>query len=108
MTIEISYLGILGTSSIIFLFYILARLSHRLGSVQKMPPIYRYYYVASIFGVIGCVTQLLVARANSAPLWWTSPWFLFVAYHLPLIIGVSLSLVITWRYWSWLITEQLK
>ncbi len=110
MIAMISLLGTLGVFSLVILFYILAKLSERFGSVIRMKPLYRYYYVALVFLIIGCITQLLVALAVSAPqnisIWFVDPWFLFAAYHLPLTIAVSIGLVVTWRYWSWLVTEQ--
>ncbi len=110
MNLEISLFGTLGTLSIIFLFYILARLSERLGTVQRMDARYRYYYVALLFLAIGYVAHLLVVRVNitpeSFPHWLASPWFLLFAHYLPLTVGVTLGLIITWHYWSWLVMEQ--
>jgi hypothetical protein len=103
-------LGTLGILSVMFLFYILARLSERLGAVQKMSLKYRYYYVALVFLTVAYLTQLLVSRAVSAPenfpSWLTSLWFAFIAHHLPLTIGVSIGLYVTWHYWSWLVVVK--
>lgn len=112
MSSQVSILGTFGTLSIIILIYILARLSERLGSVQKMSPRYRYYYVALLFLAIGYGTHILVARVSFTPqdfpAWLVSPWFLLLAYYLPLAVGVSIGLAITWLYWSWLVTERHK
>ncbi len=97
-------LGILSTLSILLLFYILARLSERFGTVIKMAPIFRYYYVAAGFVAISLVSQILTV-AVTAP-WVKSPWFLILSYYLPTAIGVTIGLFITWRYWSWLVTER--
>jgi hypothetical protein len=89
------------------LFFILAKLSERLGSVEKMSPLYRYYYVALVLWLLGYITQLLMARISLTPEdfpgWLVSPWFLLMAYYLPLAIGATIALVTTWRYWSWLV-----
>lgn len=110
MTAIFSILSILGTGSLIVLFYVLAKLSERFGAVIKMPPIFRYYYIALIFLAIGAITQFIVAIATLTPKntssWLVSSWFLLLAYHLPLAIGLTTGLVITWRYWSWLVTEH--
>lgn len=110
MTIELSFLGTLGTLSVIALFYILGKLSDRLGSVEKMSPLYRQYYIAIIFWGVAFVTQLLMARINltpkSFPDWLMSPWFLLVTYYLPMSIGATISILVTWRYWSWLISTS--
>jgi hypothetical protein len=105
-----SLLGALGTLSILLVLYILAKLSERFGSVIKMRPQYRYYYLALIFLFIGWLAQLLVLAAGLTPAniqnWLNSPWFLLMAYYVPLTIGVTIGLVITWRYWSWLVAEH--
>jgi len=105
-----SLLGALGTLSILLVLYILAKLSERFGSVIKMRPRYRYYYLALIFLFIGWLAQLLVLAADLTPAniqnWLNSPWFLLMAYYVPLTIGVTIGLVITWRYWSWLVAER--
>ncbi len=104
------WLGTVGTLSLLALFYILAKLSERFGSVIKMQPLYRYYYLALIFLAIASLAHLAVAKSVSAPGsipdWFNSTLFLLLAYHLPLTIGVTIGMVITWRYWSWLVTEQ--
>jgi hypothetical protein len=109
LSISISFLGTLGTLSIIILFYIFAKLSERLGSVERMEPMYRYYYVAIFFLAIGYITHLLLANVilspEDFPAWLTSPWLPLLGYYIPLTIGVSIGLVVTWRYWSWLVTE---
>ena len=106
----IAILGTFGTLSLIVLFYILAKLSEKFGSVIKMTPLYRYYYLAIGFLVIVYFTNWLVITASltpeTTPAWFTAPWFLFLAFHLPRAIGVTISLVVTWRYWSWLILER--
>ena len=110
MTATVSLLGTFGTLSIIALFYILAKLSERFGIVIKMPPLYRNYYVGMVILAIGYLTHLIVVIAiltlEQIPAWLISPWFLLLAYHLPLAIGLTIGLYITWRYWSWLVTEQ--
>ncbi len=106
----ITILGTFGTLSIIVLFYITAKLSERFGSVIKMSPIYRYFYLAILILLVSYMTNLLVVgiiiTPEDSPAWLAAPWFLLLAYHLPLAIGVTIGLIVTWRYWSWLITER--
>ncbi len=110
MIAMIPLLGTLGVLSLVILFYILAKLSERFGSIIRMKPLYRYYYVALVFLMIGCITQFLVALEASIPqnisVWFVDVRVLFVAYHLPLAIAATIGLTVTWRYWSWLVTEQ--
>jgi hypothetical protein len=95
---------------VLVLFYILAKLSERFGSVIKMRPQYRYYYLALVFLLIGWIAQLLVMAADLMPAtlqnWLHSFWFVLLAYYLPVTIGVTIGLIITWRYWSWLVAER--
>lgn len=107
-----AYLGTLGTLAVIYLFYMLAKLSERLGSVERMAPLYRYYYVAACLVAVGLVTQVVIAGAsatpNSSPNWLFAAWFVLLMYYLPLTVGVTIGLVVSWRYWSWLIVHQDK
>lgn len=109
MTAIFALLGTVGSLSLLLLFYILAKLSEKFGSVIKMRPLYRYYYVALIFLAIGYAAHLLLAVAylapDSVPEWLVSSWFVFLAYYLSLAIGLTIGLIITWRYWSWLVAE---
>jgi len=106
-----SYLGTLGLLAVIYLLYILARLSERLGSVEKMVPRYRYYNLAIAALLIGFVAQILAIQAKTGawalPAWVAAPWFLLVGYQIPVAVGVTIGLVVTWQYWSWLITEKV-
>ena len=103
-------LGSLATLAIVLLVYILAKLSARFGTVIKMQPIYRYYYLAAGLMTISFLIQILVSVPHLIPgvnlAWLASSWLLLLVYHLPLVIGVTISLIITWRYWSWLVTER--
>jgi hypothetical protein len=104
-----SLLATVGTISIIVLFLILAKLSERFGSVVRMSPLYRYYYLALFLALIGAIVQILAVRAETTatlPAWITAPWFILLAYHFPLAIAVTIGIYVTWHYWSWLITER--
>lgn len=104
-----SLLGTVGTFSLVILFFVLAKLSERFGSVVRMRPLYRYYYLSLFLVLISATIQVLAVRAEtvtSIPVWVTAPWFLLLAYHLPLVIAVTIGIYVTWHYWSWLITER--
>ncbi len=110
MTGFFTVLSPLGTISLIVLFFILARLSEKLGAVTKMAPHYRWFWVGQGFLVIALLSQLLrisVSPAKQASYFWLdTPALYLITYHLPMVIGVTISLVVTWRYWSWLLTER--
>ena len=100
----------MGTDGLIILFFILVTLSEQLGSDQRLPESFRYYYIALFFLIIGYLTHVVIARVSLTPeefpSWLNSSWFQLLAYHLPLSIGVTIGLIVTWGYWSWLITER--
>ena len=104
-------LGSMGLLSLIYALLILAQFGRKLGAVTKMKPYYNAYYVAA-----GSVGFALITRFIRATVFWSppgaipsalnSPAFYLLLYHLPLAVGLSLGLVITWHYWSWLLKEQ--
>jgi hypothetical protein len=100
----------LGTIAIIFLFFILARLSEKLGAVTRMLPCYRWFWAGIGFLGIALISQFLrisvsLTGQTSYP-WLNSSPFYLVTYYLPMAVGVTIGLAITWRYWSWLLTER--
>ncbi len=105
--------GLIGTAGIASLIYamgLLTLLSRKLGAVTKMRRYYRGYYVAIVLGVCALAARLVYisGRGNvdqPATPWWGSSTFALLAYHLPLALAISISLAITWRYWSWLLRE---
>jgi hypothetical protein len=110
MTGFFTILSPLGTIAIIFLFFILARLSEKLGSVTRMPPYYRWFQVGTGFLGVALISQFLrisVSLTDQAGYpWLDTPLFYLVTYHLPMAIGITIGLIVTWRYWSWLLTER--
>jgi hypothetical protein len=111
VNIVTAILGSVGLAAVLIMLVILAQFGRKLGAVTKMPPFYRGYYVA-----IGCVGMALVIRLIRASVFWAppesishslnSPLFYLLLYHVPLALGLSLSLGITWNYWSWLLKER--
>jgi hypothetical protein len=111
MVIVWAVLGSMGLFSLLYGLVILAQFGNKLGAVTKMRPFYRGYYVAA------CLVGLaLVVRFIRTSVVWASPEsispvlkepiFYLLSYHLPLGLGVTLGLIITWHYWSWLLKER--
>jgi hypothetical protein len=104
-------LGAMGLISVLYALLVLAQFGRKLGAVTKMRPFYRGYWVAA-----GCVGLALVMRfirasvfrapPESVPSMVNAPSFYLLLYHLPLVIGLSLGLAVTWHYWSWLLKER--
>jgi len=110
MTAFFTLLSPTGTIAAIVVLYILARLSKKLGAVTRMAPYYRWYWVGMASLLVGLMSQFLritVLLAGEAHYSWfnAAPFYLFT-YHLPVALGVTIGLVVTWRYWSWLLREQ--
>ncbi len=106
--------AILGTFALIALIYallILAQLGKKLGAVTKMRSTYRGYYAAVALMGLSLVTRLLRASVfwadpGDLPAALNDPLLYFLLYHLPLAVGLTIGLAITWYYWNWLLKER--
>lgn len=104
-------LGSVGLISLIYGLFVLSQFGRKLGAVTKMRAFYRGYYVAA-----ACLGLALVVRFIRASVFWAppdttstmlnAPLFYLLLYHLPLALGLSVGLAITWHYWSWLLKER--
>jgi hypothetical protein len=111
MRVITAILGSAGLVSIIFILVILARFGRKLGDVTRMRPLYYGYYVA-----IACLCLALLAHLIRASVFWapvesvpsmlTDPTFYLLLHHLPMAVALSISLGVTWHYWSWLLKER--
>jgi len=111
MEVITAILGSIGLGSIILVLVILARFGHKLGAVTRMRPLYYGYYVA-----IACLCLALLVHLIRASVFWapvetvpsllTDPIFYLLLHHLPMAVALSVSLGVTWHYWSWLLKEQ--
>lgn len=104
-------LGSMGLISLTYALLVLAQFGRKLGAVTKMKPFYRGYYVAACFVGLALIVRLIrasvfLAPPDTIPTLLNSALFYLFFYHLPLAIGLSVGLAITWRYWSWLLKEQ--
>lgn len=102
------------------IFRILAKLSEKFGSVLKMPPIYKWFYAAEMLAAIASLAHLTQASAllsaqpdTALPIRGSlfqanTLEFALVFYYIPLTIALTIGLVITWKYWGWLITDRKR
>lgn len=112
MNVLVTPLGVVGLIAIMYLLYIFANLSRRLGAVTKMKPYYRGYYVALAFLSVSFVARVVLSSLALSPPssrlgLLSSPFFSLVAYHVPFAIAMAISVGVTWQYWSWLLKEKL-
>ena len=106
----LSPLGPMGLIGLLFVLDVYYNLSRRLGEVNRMPPYYRRFLIGSGFVVVALIAQVIrVAAHISCDLrvsFILSPHFGLIAFHIPLLIGISISVLTAWRYWSWLLTGE--
>ena len=101
---------LIGSIAVLYLLYIFAVLSNKLGAVTKMKPYYRWLYVS--FGLVlaaliaDWVILTLRGTPQAAPEWLLSEWFYWLSHTGPLLIAAVLALVVVLRYWGWLFRER--
>jgi len=104
-------LGVVGLLGVMYALYILANFSQRLGAVTKIKPYYRGFYVA-----MGFLAIALLARVTYGSLAFSSgssagtsevSLITLAVYYIPFVIAIIISVVVAWRYWSWLFKEKL-
>ncbi len=84
--------------------WLLAQISRRFGNVTRRPPLFRLFYFSVGLMVFPTLVRLLaigMTEDQRAGLGGNSLGAL--AHDLPLAAGITLALVIAWRYWGWLI-----
>ncbi len=110
MIVLITPLGVVGLLAVMYVLYIFANLSQRLGAVTKMKPYYRGFYVAMAFLTISSLARIAGSSlAVSGPVGRSDllgPWFL-AFYYVPFVVAMIISVVVAWHYWSWLFKEKL-
>jgi hypothetical protein len=103
--------GSLGLLAVIYTLFVLAAFSQRMGEVLKTPPLYRGLYLGAACLTVALIVRflrvsvLLASAEGSAFL--QDDWFYLLAYHVPLALGLTVSVVVIWRYWSWLLRERV-
>lgn len=94
----------LGILSIAIALVILGLLSKRLGKVTRAPGYYRVFYVAAGLLLISLFVRLADALNTRVP-HADDPAAVILYLGLP-AFALTISLIIAWRYWSWLLAER--
>jgi hypothetical protein len=104
-------LGPAGLFAIAYLGLLFAAFSRRLGAVTKMSDYHRWFFVANGLVALAAMSQIVRGTAALAPDLAYSvllePWFALVTFHIPLVAGVTLDLVLVWHYWGWILKEKV-
>ncbi len=110
MTILTIPAALVASIAMVYLLYILAILSRKLGAVTKMKPYYRWLYVAVVLVVVSLACEWIVlmlrTEPQATPDWLLSEWFYFAGHTVPLVAAAVLALMIVLRYWGWLFRER--
>ncbi|NJL95582.1 MAG: hypothetical protein HC915_18565 [Anaerolineae bacterium] len=86
------------------LLLVLGDLSRRLGKAAGRSPVHRWFWVAAGLVLLSSLTRLAsLATPRSDFEAMDQNNAVFVAYALPLLLGVVIGFIAAWRYWGWLI-----
>ena len=97
----LTLLSVAAPLALIISLWVMAQISRRFGEVTHRPPLYRGFYVALVMLVLPLLTRLLAIGQTG----YTDRRRLFEAlfHDLPLALGITLAVIIAWRYWGWLV-----
>lgn len=100
-------LGLLGQFAIGLALIVLGHLSYRLGHVTHARSYFFGHYVATGLIWLGLVIRFYFITRGTESLDAPSKQVLYTLTTdgLP-ALGVTLGLVVTWYYWSWLLAER--
>ena len=99
--------GLIGLFSLVMMLLLLGLLSKRMARATRTPSYYTGFYVAAFFVAIGVVvrlTNLTGLLALSSDMNDNIGWVLL--YNGAPALGVTLGVIFSWRYWSWLLAER--
>jgi hypothetical protein len=102
--------ALVASIAIVYLLYIFATLSRKLGAVRKMKPYYRWLYVALVLILVSLACEWIVLMLRTVPQ--TAPdlilseWFYLLGHKVPLLVAAVLALTVVLHYWGWLFREN--
>lgn len=99
--------GAFGPLSICIMFVVLGLLSQRLGRVTRVKPYYIGLYIAALlFGISTLARVVNLGRGADAAVNLGRESLLLFFYTVVPALGVTIGLIVAWRYWSWLFAER--
>jgi hypothetical protein len=113
----LAVIGTAGLGAVFFVLVILARLTQKWEAVTRSRSLYRLFYVASGLVALAALVRLVRTGYLEAPasadasLWLAAladphSWFYLCFYHIPLAVGMTISIWLTWKNWGWLLREK--
>lgn len=107
MTDITGFLALIGPISIGTALWVLAHLSRRLGEVTHARPYYRLLYGAALLVWISIPLRLLYLLGGVALSDNLNQNILWIVLYIGLpALGLTLGLIVAWRYWSWMLAER--
>ncbi len=102
-----SHLSVLAVVGALYATWLLFNFSRRMTEVTRMAEHYRWFIVGEVFLGVALLGYVLLSNAAlvHGPPFLLSPLFALLAFHLPLALGVGISLVVTLIYWGWLVRK---
>lgn len=99
--------SLIGQISVAIALVVVGLLSKRLGSVTRTAPYYVWLYAAAFMLFISILARLLnLGRGLEVALeLHQHPAWILIYLGLP-AVGVTLGVIVAWRYWSWLMAER--
>lgn len=99
--------GLLGQVAIGVALIVLGRLSQRLGKVTHARPYFLGNYIAALLIWLGTLSRFDFITRGQSYLAASDDNLVYILLidGLP-AIGVTLGLMVTWYYWSWLLAER--
>jgi hypothetical protein len=111
MTLVMAILGTGGLAAVMLVLVIMGRLTQRWELVTRGKSHYYLFYVSA--GLVGVASLARLVRvghlaSSTGQTMLDNPasWFYIGLYHIPLTVGVAISLAVTWRNWGWLLNER--
>jgi hypothetical protein len=102
MELLTGFLSLAGMAAVAYMLYVLKVLSARLGTVARMPAVYRLHWLGLFAVMLAAGGRLLVMTGIVSA---ADSLAILLLYFLPLSVGVSASLGAVWFYWRWLLRE---
>jgi hypothetical protein len=102
-----AWLGLLGPLSIMVMLVILGLICRRFGQATGAAPYYLGLFVGAFLVGVGLFARAanLMLGVNDALVAQQAPVWALLYDGLP-ALGLLISLVVAWRYWSWLLADR--
>jgi hypothetical protein len=110
MTLVAAVIGTAGLAALLIVLIIMGRLTQRWELVTRSQSGYQLFYVSAVLIGVASLTRLvragyLVSESGPSLLFSAQSWLYLCLYHLPLSLAMTISVIVTWRNWGWLLRE---